>query len=239
MPPLLAPLFHVPTVRRTSAAGGCSGQTMNGLAAAAVIQTAPSVETLGPPSVVVDVKFRIFTERHLLPPSAFLATWHGVAPVVGELVVVQGDRGEDIGSVEAVHVPVDHDANHFHGDSKLPKVLRKANPADVLQFYEARRREDLALQVAHDCLKRVPSLGDKMEIVAVEYQADFQKLSVVYRVPWNSANDSFASRRSTSLTTKPPRRRVDFRELQRELFRRFKCRIWLVDELDVASTSER
>jgi hypothetical protein len=84
------------------------------------------------------------------------------------------------------------------------KVLRKASPAEVAHLHALREKEANAVAV---CRKAVKELALNMVIVDTEYQLDASKLTIFF--------DSKVS--------------VDFRRLQRVLFREFRCRVWIVN----------
>lgn len=120
----------------------------------------------------------------------------------GEMVVTEADRGEDIGYV----------ITGFH-EPKQPKkekpnrICRRANDVDREHLERVRAQEVDALMYCREAV-RMAGLSDHMSIVDVEFQADFKRLNVFF-------------------VGKKHRRQVDFRELQRHLFRHFRCRIWI------------
>jgi len=124
-----------------------------------------------------------------------------VAPfrvAVGDWVMVEGDRGEDLGRVEEISTekpsyPVPH------------KITRKANQADSKALMAKRAKEEQAVRSAQTL---ADSLSLPIQIADCEFQYDYGKLTVFFR--------------SKS-------RHVDFRKLQRGLFREFRCRIWLTE----------
>jgi len=124
---------------------------------------------------------------------------------VGDLVVVDGDRGEDIGTVSSIstEVPVGAITN---------KVVRRATDKDR-ETLDVQRNKELAAIEAIQTL--ATSLRLNATIEDAEYQFDMNKLTVFVR---RSAKGVF----------------VDFRKLQRGLFREFRCRIWCVymDEIE-------
>jgi len=138
-----------------------------------------------------------------------------VAPfkvAAGDQVVVEGDRGEHIGTVSGITTDVPTYA--------VPrKVLRRATEQDLQQLREKRDKEDTATATCHKALK---SLGLRASVVDTEYQMDLNKLTIFVRRPSRNAF-------------------VDFRKLQRGLFRDFRCRIWLayMDEVEEARAAPR
>jgi len=124
-----------------------------------------------------------------------------VAPfrvTVGDWVMVEGDRGEDLGCVEeittekpAYPVPL--------------KITRKANQADSKALMAKRAKEEQAVRSAQTL---ADSLSLPIQIADCEFQYDYGKLTIFFR---------------------SKARHVDFRKLQRGLFREFRCRIWLTE----------
>jgi len=138
-----------------------------------------------------------------------------VAPfriVVGDTVVVEGDRGENIGTVQEItQVKPSFEVSN--------KVLRHATDKDLASLQSQRERENTALQVTQTMAS---SLGLHATVEDVEYQFDMNKLTIYVR---RSAKNAF----------------VDFRKLQRGLFREFRCRIWCayMDEVEALETGPR
>lgn len=143
---------------------------------------------------------------------------------VGNLVLVDADRGRDIGKVFAANVPIEQAAfikwKQYHERQQVlsqcttkepgtpltacsPKhILRVAQPNEVRQFTAKRAEEQKAVRI---CNQKVRERNLDMTIVDAEYQWDHRKLTFFY-----NANQ-----------------RVDFRDLVRELFRMYKTRIWM------------
>ena len=120
----------------------------------------------------------------------------GTPITVGDYVVVEGDRGENIGMVEQLL----YDEPSFH----VPcRVLRVATPEEALSVTALRLQER---EMTRFVQSTAESLSLPMSIVDVECQSDRQKITIYF--------DSDGT--------------VDFRRLQRTLYRHFGCRIWLV-----------
>ena len=121
-----------------------------------------------------------------------------------DVVVVEGDRGEDIGIVRGI-------AENTGDDVHLPQVLRAATEEDLRTLKDQRHREYTALREIRATAKHIHFHA---HVEDVEYQFDRRKLTVFVR---RSVKQSY----------------VDFRKLQRILFAEFRCRIWMVyiDEL--------
>lgn len=90
------------------------------------------------------------------------------------------------------------------------RVMRRASAAEAAVVDELTSKEK---RVAAAVQKQAESLGLGIRIVDVEFQMDCNKLTVFF------ASKVF----------------VDFRKLQRALFREFRCRIWLVNWAEVRS----
>lgn len=142
----------------------------------------------------------------------------------GDFVLVDADRGRDLGRIVATDVSrieaaalkqqqhemrqqvlaqCSANCNKEPMGVIIPKnVLRKASVAEVRQMAPKLRDEEAA--VAY-CNQKVREHQLDMSIVDAEYQWDHRKLTFFYRAG----------------------HRVDFRELVRELFRTYKTRIWM------------
>jgi hypothetical protein len=120
-------------------------------------------------------------------------------------VVIDGDRGEDMGYIE--------DVVHWHDESnKLVSVLRLPTDAEVARFRQQREDDEpRALRALRSMAKDVHFEGIVEDAI---YQWDGKKLTL------------FISRAN-------PRQFLNFRTLQRASYQQFQCRIWMVyvDEL--------
>ena len=127
---------------------------------------------------------------------------------VGDRVVVDGDRGEHVGTVGKIST--EQPAN-FNG---AKKIIRRCTAEDMSAVDAKTRRESAATRTVQGL---VDTLGlNKVVVHDTELQFDQQKLTIYVRRP-------------------SPKTFVDFRKLQRGLFREFRCRIWLayMDEVEV------
>jgi hypothetical protein len=116
---------------------------------------------------------------------------------LGEIVAVEGDRGENIGTVtEITTTPPDYPVTQ--------KVVRHASLRDKEHLANLRRKEAAATKT---CQAIAESVGLNIRVVDTEYQFDMNKLTIFF-------------------ASKVP---IDFRKFQRELFREFRCRIWIVN----------
>ena len=126
-------------------------------------------------------------------------TYHngGVGISLGDSVIVEADRGEHLGVVTSV-------ANQSVGeeDSVAGKVLRIASHDEKMMIERLRKREKKAYETVAAYIVR---FDVKMHLVDVEFQLDSNKVTIYYK----------------------SEKTIDFRRLQRRLFERFKCRIWM------------
>ncbi|MBN2030374.1 stage 0 sporulation family protein [bacterium] len=117
---------------------------------------------------------------------------------VGDLVIVQADKGKDLGRVVNMGSLVDQRAGH----QQLLEIVRKPGREDLEQVNENHQLEQDAFM---DCRKRIEEHGLDMKLVDVEYQFDRNKITFYF------TSDA----------------RVDFRELVRDLASRYRTRIEL------------
>ena len=117
---------------------------------------------------------------------------------VGDHVIVEAEKGEDLGTVVNMGYLVDQRA----GDQELPKMIRKPSKNDIKSYEENSILEEQAFD---DCRKRIEEHGLSMKLVDVEYQFDRNKITFYF----------------TS------EKRVDFRALVRELAGKYRTRIEL------------
>lgn len=128
---------------------------------------------------------------------------------IGDFVVVEADRGEDIGIVSDV-LPMKtfverriYMKTSVEDDNVIGRIVRVASVAERQFLPEKFHDEDNILQFCRELSHSTYRLP--MVIHDVEYQFDRHKLTVYY------AADS----------------RVDFREFVRDLFSAYKARIWM------------
>lgn len=121
-------------------------------------------------------------------------------------VIVEADRGEDLGEVSALGAIAERKCSSSNGGCVTPapehRVLRLAQPSDLT------RREALAQdepRVRETTRRMVVKHGLKMKVVDAEWQLDRNKLVVYFTAE----------------------KRVDFRQLVRDLARTFRTRIEL------------
>jgi len=140
----------------------------------------------------------------------------------GDLVIVEADRGKDLGKVVNDSITLaDVDAFqrqasrtvYTNGDAPSPgghakkelhpkKIYGKAQAQDTQLLIAKMQDEVKALQL---CQSKVRQKKLPMDVVDAEYQWDRRKLTFYFVAD----------------------KRIDFRELVRELFRLYKTRIWM------------
>ena len=132
----------------------------------------------------------------------------------GQYVVVQGDRGMDIGVV--IRVNTDAQKTYIERTGPCGSVMRHATQREVDYWAsELKADEQAALEF---CQRRVVGNDLVMEVRHAEYQFDKKKLTFYY--------DAKA--------------RVDFVGLLKDLYREFGCRIWMekVRTAEIAPTTQ-
>lgn len=139
----------------------------------------------------------------------------------GDFVIVEADRGEDLGKVTSsislerlkkLMSALDEEKKEMEPEIAavletckeiVPKrIHRKASPGD-LKLLQAKAQEEAIAMVR--CQSRVRQKCLPMEVVDAEYQWDRNKLTFFFY----------------------SEKRIDFRELVRDLFRIYKTRIWM------------
>ena len=164
----------------------------------AMISPAPSVHSVR----YAVIKFKQETTTFIAPFRI----------VVGDTVVVEGDRGENVGIVQEI--------TQVQPSFEVTKnIIRRATDKDLATLQAQREREQAALDFTQSLAS---TLGLHATIEDVEYQFDLNKLTIFVR---RSAKGGF----------------VDFRKLQRSLFREFRCRIWCayMDEVEAIENGPR
>ncbi|KAJ3159159.1 hypothetical protein HDU86_002061 [Geranomyces michiganensis] len=141
------------------------------------------------------------------------------APIMkGDLVIVEADRGKDLGKViaddiaslqqlqvyQAQHADTLVDSHSANKEVHPKRIYRSAAPAEVTMLVAKSQDEAKAMAL---CQTKIRQKKLPMEIVDAEYQWDRRKLTFYFVAD----------------------RRIDFRELVRELFKIYKTRIWMYD----------
>jgi cell fate regulator YaaT (PSP1 superfamily) len=125
---------------------------------------------------------------------------------ISEYVIVEADRGEDLGRVTAAGAIAERKCSGCSTGCAAPvperRVLRKAQSAEVERAVSLRADEPRARRITRE---KVLQYGLKMKVSEAEWQFDRNKLTIFFTAE----------------------RRVDFRELVRDLARTFRTRIEL------------
>ncbi len=132
-------------------------------------------------------------------------SFDGLELTAGAHVIVEADRGEDLGEVTALGTIAERKCSSSGGCSTPTpekKILRIARDDEVGRVPALRRDED---RVRSETRKKVVGHSLKMKVTEAEWQFDRNKLIIYFTAE----------------------RRVDFRELVRDLARTFRTRIEL------------
>jgi len=123
-----------------------------------------------------------------------------------QYVVVEADRGEDLGRVTATGAIAERKCNSCSTGCAAPvperRVLRLARADEIERLRSLRADEERVRRLTRE---RVQHFGLKMKVTEAEWQFDRNKLTIYFTAE----------------------RRVDFRELVRDLARTFRTRIEL------------
>lgn len=123
----------------------------------------------------------------------------------GDHVIVEADRGEDLGQIKAIGAIAERKCSGSAGCSTpLParRVLRRARPDEIERIEQLRADEQ---RVRSETRRHVEQHNLKMKVTEAEWQFDRKKLTIYFTAE----------------------RRVDFRNLVRDLARVFRTRIEL------------
>ncbi|OAG29699.1 hypothetical protein NEDG_00832 [Nematocida displodere] len=132
--------------------------------------------------------------------------YKGIVLAKGVFVIIEADRGEDCGAVvveEAEGRPVQElAAEHAVPCLEVKHIYRVATHQDKLALLE---QNELEKEAVASCREKAKTRKLSMEIVDAEYQWDRNKLTFYFRSD----------------------KRVDFRDLVKELYKVYKTRIWM------------
>lgn len=117
---------------------------------------------------------------------------------LGDYVVIEVDKGFDLGQV----TKMEFDDPSIELKSDPPKIVRKASENDMQRLDENRKKEELAYNV---CREKIQTHSLNMKLVDVEFQLDENKITFFF------TSD----------------RRVDFRNLVKDLAAKYRTRIEL------------
>jgi len=117
---------------------------------------------------------------------------------IGNYVIVSAERGEHIGEVNQKV-----DSKRAAANQKsFPQILRRASTEEVQRLASLRKKEEEAYDI---CLQKIAERDLTMKLVDVEYQFDENKITFYFTAD----------------------KRVDFRELVKDLAAQYKTRIEL------------
>ncbi len=116
----------------------------------------------------------------------------------GDYAIVEAARGEDLGVVNQVGPLIDRKA----AGMTVRNILRKPSPADMERYRANREKEAEAFQL---CKQKIAKHGLAMKLVDVEFQFDCHKITFYFTAE----------------------KRVDFRELVKDLAAEYRVRIEL------------
>lgn len=139
--------------------------------------------------IVLEVKFKGGRKLFYRNPQEFpLRT--------GDKVIVQADRGYDLGKVAVTRV------TEVHAHKEFFEVIRKPNSTDLGKLIENKKLEKI---IFREVKKLMREFNPMMKLADVEYQFDRSKISFFF-----TSN-----------------KRIDFRDLVKDLASRYKARIEL------------
>ncbi|KAG0201419.1 hypothetical protein BGX33_010336 [Mortierella sp. NVP41] len=150
----------------------------------------------------------------------YVAENSGLALKRGDLVMVEADRGKDLGKItndsitpqniqdlqrqhaEAAVIASQHDSSRVPKEVHPKRIFRLAHTSEITQLVNKNQDEVKAMLV---CQTKVRQKKLPMEVVDAEFQWDRRKLTFYFHAD----------------------HRIDFRELVRDLFKIYKTRIWM------------
>lgn len=161
---------------------------------------------------------------------------------VGDLVIVEADRGKDLGKIAMVHLTPEQvsllqqsqrkqDNNEGGcgggggGENGIKRIYRLAAPDEIDQLAVKGQDEERALAV---CQQKIKQRKLRMDVVDAEYQWYDHMRDIVISMHPSICMYVCVCRDRRKLTFYfIAERRIDFRELVRELFKIYKTRIWM------------
>jgi cell fate regulator YaaT (PSP1 superfamily) len=162
-------------------------------AAAGATAGAAADPKLQPPEAheVLEVAFKARRREYFANPKE-------IPLRTGDWIIVQAERGEDLGKVHHTHEWV----KRTHLPGNLRAVLRQARPEDLERLEQNRGKEEKAFQT---CKERVLHREIEMKLVDCEFQFDGNRITFFFTAE----------------------KRVDFRDLVKDLASMFRTRIEL------------
>ncbi len=122
----------------------------------------------------------------------------------GDFVIVEADRGKDFGTIHMIGemVRLRIRQKGVQDDSSFPQIMRKASLKDIEGWESNKEKETETFLIGRRAIDR---MNLPMKLVDTEWQFDHKKVTLYFTAD----------------------HRVDFRELVRELARRFRTRVEL------------
>ncbi|CAE7730929.1 unnamed protein product [Symbiodinium microadriaticum] len=145
-------------------------------------------------------KYPYIYEVHFKRTKDLYMGGHSHVFLTGDFVLVEADRGEDLGVISRAFAP--HDPSYPMDASPRHSVISLASDQDKMDLMRQAQDEDEALAICRDFAARRRM---KITVLDAEYQFDRRKLTFLF------VSDKHA----------------DFRELVRDLFSLFNTRIWM------------
>ncbi|KAI0044901.1 PSP1-domain-containing protein [Auriscalpium vulgare] len=210
-------MFSSPIQRRASESGGAGAANVNELGKGVPLHSVPA----SCPLYIVEFKAG--------RTDLFYSTDLSLDIRVGDLVIVEADRGKDLGKVvndtitlaEVEAFQKQQQARAGYGDGGAPLspggtpasagAKKEINPKLIYGKAGSQDTQLLMTKIADEmkalqlCQSKVRQKKLPMEVIDAEYQWDRRKLTFYFVAE----------------------KRIDFRELVRELFRLYKTRIWM------------
>ncbi len=178
--------------------GGCSGGCGTGACPALHVYDWLSDLGTGRPELTYDLVEVVFKAGR----KGIYRNTQALDLQTGDFVVVAADRGTDFGTVhmtgELVRLRIQSDERGE--EDRYPNVIRVAALKDIERWEENQEQEHEAFYIARESIDR---LGLPMKLVDAEWQFDHKKITFYFTAD----------------------HRVDFRELVRDLARRFRTRV--------------
>lgn len=160
--------------------------------------------------VEVKVQLRGGASEFLVKDMWKLLQTDDSAALINTYVIVEGDRGEDMGCITHL-LTSDDGSNSSTPNTNLKKVCRVATSDDMAKFAALEKDEAEALSVCCETIKKI-GMNTEICVEGAVFQFDKRKLTIQYTA------DSY----------------VDFTQLTRILHNYYKCRIWM-DQLNRSS----
>jgi cell fate regulator YaaT (PSP1 superfamily) len=89
---------------------------------------------------------------------------------IGDLVIVEADRGRDLGKIASASMPLEKIKKKNEGSDEekhIKRIYRQATPDEVSLLLTKKHDEQLALEV---CLQKINTRNLPMDVVDAEYQ---------------------------------------------------------------------